>query len=91
MLAPDILCLIYLTGHDSLKVISPRVPGDILLAEAILVNRIRQDTRLTPFQLVTGQQSTIPPIKDTGEHTHRSLSRLKHIGVQVPDNLGGDL
>ena len=77
----------------ALKVISPGVPGDILLAEAIFVNnsKIRRDTRLTPFQLVTAQQSTLPPLKDTGEHTHHSLNRLKHLGVQVPDNLGGDL
>ena len=77
----------------ALKEISPRVPGDILLAEAIFVNnrRIRRDKRLTPFQLVTGQQSTLRPIKDTGEHTHHSLNMLKHLGVQVPDNQGGDL
>ena len=68
--------------------------GDILLGEAIFINKskIRRDTRLTPFQLVTGQQSRLLPIKDTGEeHTHRSLNRLKHLGVQVPDNPGGDL
>ena len=90
-LAPDLQNFVhYLTV---LKVISPGVSGDILLAEAIFANnsRIRRDTRLTPFQLVTGQQSILPPIKDTGEHTHHSLNRLKHLGVQVPDNPGGDL
>ena len=47
--------------------------------------------RLSPFQLVTGQQSKLPPIEDTGEHTHCSINGLKHLGVQVPDNQGGDL
>ena len=73
-----------------LKVNSPGVSGDILLAEAIFANnsRIRRDTRLTPFQLVTGQQSILPPIKDIGEPTHHFLNRLKHIGGTGPRQPG---
>ena len=72
----------------ALKVISPGVLEDILLAEAIFAStsRIRRDTILSPFQLVTGQQSTLPPIEDTGECTYCSINRLKHLGVQVQDN-----
>ena len=90
-LAPDLQYI--LQDLPVLKVISPGVPGDILLAEALFANnsKIRRDMRLTPFQLVTGQQSTLSLIKDTGEHTHHPLNRLKHLGVQVSDNLGGDL
>ena len=76
-------CQHILQEMKALKVISPGVPGDILLAESIFAHnsRIRRDTRLTPFQLVTEQQSTLPPIDDTGERTHRSISRLKYLGV----------
>ena len=77
----------------AIKVISPGVPGDLLLTEAILAHnsRIRQETRLPPFQLVTGKQSTLSPIDDTGERTHSFINRLKHLGLQVPDNQGWDL
>ena len=86
MLAPDLQNI--LQDLTALKVTSQVVSGDIRLAEAIFANnsKIRQDTRLTPFHLVTGQQSTLPPIKDTGEHTYHSPNRLKHLGVKVPDN-----
>ena len=49
---------------------------------------IRRDTRLSPFQLVTGKQSEPPPIDDTGELPHRSIERLKHLGVQVKESGG---
>ena len=78
-LAPE--CHYILQDMKALKVFSPGVPGDILLAEAIFAHnsRIRRDTRQSIFQLVTGQQSTQPPIDDTGERTHSSLNRLKHL------------
>ena len=64
---------------------------DILLAEAVFAHncKIRQDTRLSPFQLVTGKQSQPPPIDDTGELNHSSI-RLKHLGVQVQDKESGN-
>ena len=40
--------------------------------------------------MVTGKQSEPPPIDDTGERTHSSINRLKHLGVQVPDKKSGD-
>ena len=48
----------------ALKVISPGVSVDILLAEVIFAHnsRIKRDTRLSPFQLVTGKQSEPPHI-----------------------------
>ena len=76
LLAPDLQKIL----HDltDLKVISSGVSGETLLAEVIFANnsRIRQDTRLAPFQLVTVQQSILPSVKDTGKHTHHSLNRV---------------
>ena len=82
----------HLQDLKGLKVISPGVSGDILLAETIFAynSRIRRDTRLSYFQLVTGKQSEPPPIDDTGERTHSSINRLKHLGVQVQDTESGD-
>ena len=73
-----------LQDMKALKVISPGVPGDIIPAEVIFAHnsRIKRDTRLSPFQLVTGKQSEPPSIDDTGERTHSSINRLKHLGVQ---------
>jgi len=49
-----------------------------------------QETRLSPFQLVTGKQSKPLPIDDTGELTHSSINKLKHIGVQAQEKENGD-
>ena len=89
-LAPG--CQHILQDMKAFKVISLGVPGDIILTEAIFAHnsRIRQDMRLSPFQLVTGKQSDPPPIDDTGEGIHSSINRLKPLGVKVPDKQGGD-
>ena len=76
----------------ALKVISPAVSEDILLAEAVFAHnsKIRKDTRLSPFQLVTGNQSEPTLIDDTGELTYSSINRLKHLGVQAQEKENGD-
>ena len=92
-LSPDCQHILLLQDMKALKVISPGVPGNILLTEAIFAHnsRIRRDMRLSPFQLVTGKQSESPrPIDDTGEGTHSSINRFKHLGVKVQDKQGGD-
>ena len=68
-LSPD--CKGIFQDLKALKVISPAVSEDILLAEVVFAHnsKIRRETRLSPFQLVTGKQSKPPPIDDTGELT----------------------
>ena len=75
----------------ALKVISPAVSEDILLAEAVFAHdcKIRKDTKLSPFQPVTGKQSEPPIIDDTGELTHSSINRLKHLGLQAQEKENG--
>ena len=72
-LSPD--CKGIFQDLKALKVISPAVSEDILLAEAVFAHnsKIRKDTKLSPFQLVTGKQSEPPLIDDTGELTHSSI------------------
>ena len=89
-LSPD--CKGIFQDLKALKVISPAVSEDILLAEAVFAHnsKIRREMRLSPFQLVTGKQSKPPPIDDTGELTHSSINRLKHLGVQAQEKENGD-
>ena len=89
-LSPD--CKGIFQDLKALKVISPAVSEDISLAEAVFAHssKIRKDMRLSPFQLVTGKHSKPPLIGDTGELTHSSINRLKHLGVQAQERENGD-
>ena len=88
-LSPD--CKGIFQDLKALKVISPAVSEDILLAEAVFANniKIRKGTKLSPF-LVTGKQSEPPLVDDTGKLTHSSINRLKHLGVKAQEKENGD-
>ena len=51
----------------ALKVISPEVSEDILLAEAVFAHnsKLKNGIKLSPFQLVKGKQSEPPLVDDT--------------------------
>ena len=89
-LSPD--CKGIFQDMKALKVISPAVSEDILLAEAVFAHnsQIRKGTELSPFQLVTGKQSEPPLVDDTGKLTYSSINRLKHLGVQAQEKENGD-
>ena len=80
-LSPD--CKGIFQDLNALKVISPAVSENILLAEAVFAHnsKIRKDTKLSPFQLITRKQSEPPLIDVTGKLTHSSINKLKHLGV----------
>ena len=89
-LSPD--CKGIFQSLKALKVISPAVSEDILLAEAVFAHnsKLRKDTKLSPFQLVKGKQSEPPLVDDTVKLTHSSTNRLKHLGVQAQEKKSGD-
>ena len=82
-LSPD--CKHIFLSFNALKVISPAVSEDILLAEAVFNHnsKLKKGTKLSPSQLVKGKQSEPPPVDDTTELTPSSTNRLKHLGVQA--------
>ena len=90
MLFPD--CKGIFQDLKTLKVISPAVSEDILLAEAVFAHnsKIRKGTKLSPFKLVTGKQWEPLLVEDTGKLTHSSINRLKHLGVQAQEKENGD-
>ena len=90
MLSPD--CKGIFQSLQALKVISPAVSEDILLAEAVFAHnsKLRKGIKLSPFQLVKGKQSEPPPVEDTVKLTHSSTNRLKHLGVQAQEKKSGD-
>ena len=85
MLSPDCKCIFQ--SFIALKVISPAVSEDILLAEAVFAHnsKLRKGIKLSPLQLVKGKQSEPPPVDYTVKLTHTSTNRLKHLGVQAQE------
>ena len=58
---------------------------ETLLSEAVFLSnsKVNKNTKLTPLQLVAGQQKGLPPKQETKERTalHTSTLRLSHLGM----------
>ena len=90
MLSPD--CKGIFQDLKVLKVISPAVSEDILLAEAVFAHnsKITKGTKLSLFQLVTGKRQNHRSWMTQKKLTHTSINRLKHLGVQAQEKENGD-
>ena len=60
---------------------------ETLLSEAVFWSnsKVNKNTKLTPLQLITGQQPVLPPKRGATERkaTHLSQTRLSHLGMHM--------
>ena len=80
-LSPD--CEYIIKSFNALKVISPAVSEDILIAEAVFAHnsKLKKGTKLSPAQQVKGQQSEPASANNTTEFS--PTNRLKHLWIKA--------